>query len=43
MFEIRWFWRHWKTWTFDRVEYEGGGGVFALYLGCLCLAYHYLE
>lgn len=41
--EVRWMWAHWKTWAFDHVEYDGGGGIYVFYLGCLCIAKNYMN
>ena len=41
MIEMKWFWRHWKTWDFVCVTYEGGGGVYVVYIGCLVIGWHY--
>lgn len=43
MWEFRWIWKHWKTWELIIVEYQDGGGIRGVYLGCLVIAYHYLD
>lgn len=41
MIEVRWFWKHWKTWDWVHVTYEDGCGTRVFYIGCLVLVYHY--
>lgn len=44
MIEIRWIWKHWKTWEHVPVVDEDDSPVMdVLYLGCLILAWHHYE
>ena len=39
--ELRVFWKLWRL-SFDRPEYESGGGIYVLYFGPFVVAKHWL-
>lgn len=43
MLEIRWFWKHWRTWEYvDVVDHKDRIAMRVAHLGCLVIVWHFM-